>query len=226
MCLSFLSDIATLITGFATIALALLTQSMVKEIKKQRESSYFPDLFIDTFSFRAYGNFNPSDVGLPKFKELDLLGEKEINDNPPNKYIFINILNVGLGAAKDIKYSWNFDFNAALVEIKKSPKYDVGFSNFIIEKPDINELPLAIISPSSERSITMPYVIWSHYLYYLSIIQSNGIVHFDNLPKPILKIKYADMQNMKFNKSFIFSFVALYGDDKSSFTVHAKEIEK
>jgi len=82
---------------------ALATFLTIREMKKQRESSYKPELIISGVCFSA--SKHPVAEGvLATFWKVDGANE----DGPIDLNFKLPIMNIGLGAAKDVYVEWSF----------------------------------------------------------------------------------------------------------------------
>ena len=233
------TDIIGIFTGLATSGAAIATYLTVREIKKQRESSYLPDLCIDTFSARIYGQISTKDIIASKFKSINNFTGEENDSELPNVLLNFKIQNVGLGAAKNICFLWEFDFIGASDIVKNVNGYDGQLADYNIKYGEI-ELgwhELSSVAPRVNSNLSIPRIVWLLYLYYFalqySIKNKNGISYFsdefDSLPKPKLKLTYTDIQNKKYMKTFIFSFTIVgaqkpEGDSLAMLLIEAKEL--
>jgi len=218
-----ITDYIGIFTGLATFGAAIATFLTVREIKRQRESSYFPEICIDTFTVRVYGEITTKNILSSKFKRINNFSDEfQKEEEPIIKYITIKLQNGGLGAAKKIKFSWDFNYTKATEIVRKLPHYDNGFADFNISHGELEEKELSIIAPLDSLPIGMPRIVWVHYLYYFSLqyLTDNKSYPkyfgdtFNELPKPELTISYTDIQNKSFTKKFIFSFSISVVTDK------------
>src|SRR5580693_9238506 len=108
------ADIIGIFTGVATSGAAIATFLTVWEIKKQRESSYLPEIYIDTFTVRVYGGISTDKILSSKFKQVNNFdNEFQKIEEQVSKFIKVKLQNVGLGAAKKVKFKWDFEYEAA-----------------------------------------------------------------------------------------------------------------
>lgn len=103
---SLLSSIGVLLT--ALVALATLL-----ELKRQRKASYRPEIGLSTERYILV--INELDKGLFNIVWRD---SENIEDSHP----FLNIVNIGLGLAKNIKISWDYDVEKHIEIINKLKK--------------------------------------------------------------------------------------------------------
>lgn len=119
-------------TGFATFFAAVISAWMVSEIKKQRKASYKPELIISSISVQC-SKENDSYPFPSVWKPIN-----NGHDIPWSDYhCSMPLLNVGLGAAKNIHISFKFpylDFIKELNNIASVPKLSFKFesNNFCV----------------------------------------------------------------------------------------------
>lgn len=114
-------DWFSILTLFGTFITAVVTLITVLEIKKQREASYHPELYLGNQSVVFYGH---------KVKGLFLpfRYSTERQENIKDWYshsISMDITNLGFAAAKAIEYEWSFDIELTFKTINKANS--VGF---------------------------------------------------------------------------------------------------
>jgi hypothetical protein len=114
-------DIVALITPIATLIAALATLWTVIEIKKQRETTYFPDLYVGEISTFLYGKDFSKELSFFMYAPIQ---ENDIRKEGEKKISFYTKLyNVGFAVAKDVSLTWMFDTDNA-IKILKNIKVD------------------------------------------------------------------------------------------------------
>lgn len=104
-------QIVALIASIGTCLSAIATFLTVRQIAKQREATYHPELAFSRIYFEA--GLDPLSVGaLPR----KWINRKTDDVQAPLTDLLIPFRNVGLGTAKDIRVAWSF-------EIEKTIKY-------------------------------------------------------------------------------------------------------
>ena len=219
----------TLIVTFITSCAALLT---VRQVKKQRETSYFPELYLGNKLVTIYGE-EYKNTFLP-FKYLT--EEKREDDiREISHEISLDVFNVGFAVAKAVEYSWSFDLNKIIDIIKiynKSGFFHVFLDNALtitvpklgyqhthivsnqIRKKNINyvlqssieKIPTQISIPESYLDLFILYACIS-----LEIFESKKTdeltlktydIDFDNFPPLLIVITYNDLHGKKHTKNF------------------------
>jgi hypothetical protein len=110
--IALIASIGALLTAIPTIFLAVATFFSVREMKQQRESSYRPEIVLPTVSLFAK-SIPPNGYPL----NWRLLGVNE--DETLSLTLSMPLLNVGLGAAKNVKVRWQFPFKEAVAEFNQ-----------------------------------------------------------------------------------------------------------
>lgn len=219
-------SIFSAIVTFTTALIALLT---VREIKKQREHSYHPDINISNFDFYVYkydDELNILDLEEEKNYYLFYSKDRLQEDYPITGYneLKIGFNNIGFGVAKDIKYEWGFDFDIALKLLQNSDKQlNFSFENDdddlnIVYPPlnidwfytlyeenigdDINFiLPYSIENRIIEATIPK-YFLDLYWLFMAKGIMPDSIKINSDFPPLNLKIEYTNIHGKQISKKF------------------------
>lgn len=92
-----------LVSGLAAVITALVTLFTVLEMRKQRISSYLPDLFFPNTRLYVYRDGSGS---------FFCSSEEGLSDSSQRNEVYLEILNIGLGAAREIVLEWDCDIDA------------------------------------------------------------------------------------------------------------------
>lgn len=109
--LSFV-EILSLLTAFASFFTAFAALLTVRQIKKQKEQASLPDLIIS----------KDIPIQLRKWKigkHFIPHGFAQNDDNVVTDEGAVGLVNVGFAAAKDVTYTWKFDLEKAINQIKE-----------------------------------------------------------------------------------------------------------
>lgn len=219
--LGYLISLGTLLGIFWTICV----------MEKQRKDAQKPELMIpdnvEVFGFK--------DGGLIESKWLNYNTKNEAQKNYQNSF-FINLYNIGFGAAKNVTIKWRFDFDAVVKKIKdylvsNNIPIDVTIENNAIELKikDINSsqstsvddkavpfiLPSSIILNGAKIDFPTCFSFIYSLLLYLQKIDDSCLMRSckvlknslnDFCPKIELSISYSDISKTKYTKSFSFEF--------------------
>lgn len=131
------SDWINSISAISALLTAVVTLITVREIKKQREHSYHPDINIANFEFYVYRYDKDEDDENDMFS-LYYSTKKLSEIDPKSGYneLVIDISNIGLGVAKQVSWNWHVDFNGiqkVLESGKKKP-----FVKYVIAKDEVS----------------------------------------------------------------------------------------
>ena len=111
------------VTGFATFLAASATFLTVWQIAKQRRASYRPELVISRILFEMLYQERPWTIeSLAEWREVDSRQEMASNtkQSPSLSQGFsLRLVNIGLGAAKDISVLWDFPFESFIRKINE-----------------------------------------------------------------------------------------------------------
>jgi len=199
----------TLISSICALLTAFVALFTLFELFKQRKSSYKPDLCILKNHFEIKG---------PGLGEANLaLNWSEYTKNEDSKIlgVYLTLVNIGFGAAKNIVVKWHFDSDFLISEINKlTQKY---YMAFYIEKEDnyisIKSEQSSIHTGSSElvsynfeyllphendkisKKITLPHSYRLLIGAYLSLRskESDLSIQLIELPKLELSLRYFDI---------------------------------
>ena len=233
--LSEIKDITLIVSGIGTFISAFVAMFTVLEIKKQRLSSYKPELILDSFvSFFFADNFLSTDDNI-RYKTTKYLENNQKHLKETDKTISMDYLlqNIGFGTAKYIEGFWSFDYKKASKILKKYVKEDYliendndGFSIsnekrdfwLFFRKSNLEKDTIDFILPESQgengKGRTVPSIITQVYAYYIvfkynisvGVNEEHCYEEFEELPKPKFKVTYKDFNNKKHTKTFELSF--------------------
>lgn len=218
-------SVNALFSGLGFIALTytiILQVESIREIKKQREASYRPELYLGPKNVWVY------------FKETNhsdfILSENKHSDKATNFSDFkLDIYNLGMGAAKAIDFEWDFDRKKILkmfvsvdqrgycqiedrdssVELKiPSLRFNTTImmgglrntfdTNFILP----SNLDLSPTELNTPHLYDLLYVVYNCCLIYNSDLE----IQIGDFPPLVLKVNYLDVENNKFEKKFILKY--------------------
>jgi len=106
-----IDQVTSFILGISTLATAFATFLTVREMARQRKSTYRPD--IVAARQYAYANALADSKGLRFAWSRERAVASDVNEKfPLGERYAITLFNVGFGAAKQIEASWKFDVDA------------------------------------------------------------------------------------------------------------------
>ncbi|MEK6279102.1 MAG: hypothetical protein AABN95_02000 [Acidobacteriota bacterium] len=197
-----------LVSGLAGFITAVATLFTVREMKKQRISSYLPDLFFPKTILYVYRDedgsvFASSEENLSKSSHLEILNKRN--------YAFLEILNIGAGAAREVILKWDCDVDAFIniiskLDVGRTIEHEEGVlkidnsSSFIFNQCDDEVLHIAPmhIEPKPIRcKIPIFYLeLYSLYFYHTFCTRKVGTIYGYEDPTPLeLYLTYKDIGN-------------------------------
>ncbi|MES2284045.1 MAG: hypothetical protein V4547_00070 [Bacteroidota bacterium] len=232
-CMSSNIDWFSSLTLIATLITALATLWTVREVKKQRETSYHPELYLGNQAVFFYGHkwedkFLPFSYSTEEIKDGD--------DSSWSNSITIDLYNLGFAVSKAVEYKWDFDINEAIEQIHSTNRakyFNVNYQKGLeISVPSIkyqqfhmvgNQLRkgnINYILPSSIEKIPAKIIVPSCYidLYIIFLMNALGYyeekkddvqqrnIDLDNFPPLILTLTYKDLHGKTHSKKFKLQF--------------------
>jgi hypothetical protein len=229
-----IKDYILIISGLGTFITAVIAAYTVVEIKRQRRSSYMPDIILDTYTAFWFWNKKFDDDSFFEFKRSKYnVWSGETKTENRQIVLLYKLQNIGLGVAKYLKCEWHFDYKRAIKEVQKvlPPDYSIEIDKryIVIKKEkdefidfiyfsDLNIDQVGFILPESQyenpKDSTIPKIAVSLYLYYLifkyDIINEKSetfsFEQFENFPKLTMSMKYKDIRNKYYSKKFEIGF--------------------
>lgn len=191
--LNNLVAIATIISGFAAAISSYLALQALVEVRKQRETTYQPELVLSGGIVYIYTRFTP-DGKFPQAIPWEYSYELRDQDYHTNDYSIpslpIYIHNIGLGTAKNVKISCTFNIDEWISIFTELTKTVEGEQPFIIERtssdaiimksasyvgvgstilPNPLSLSITHVLPASIEKVPYLYPFPSIVLYFVSI---------------------------------------------------------
>ncbi|MBO6650251.1 MAG: hypothetical protein JJ927_04415 [Balneola sp.] len=206
----------------------------MKEIKKQRESSYMPEPMFTKTYFNTYWA-NP-EKGVPLYWSSKSIKKPPFNPRsfPSSRTYFdvqFNCVNVGTGVAKNVELVWDFDikkFIEALEELDKEKifRFTINGNEFIqiyskvldhlsiirIEQSTPIEfkfiLPFGISDSPSFVRVPIAYIeLYSIFLYLFTHESSeNSSINYEDIPPLKGRVSYYDIESELYCANFFASF--------------------
>ena len=199
-----MTEIVTLVTSIAACLSAIAALVVVRQNYKQRTASYRPELVLVKTTIR-----------LRSFEETG--GFPQIADEDSNSQVSLPIVNVGLGAARDVKVSWEFPVDQVVLSANRlaqgtptpvSFEYKHGclsmhteiewIINWKGEKQEEIDyvLPATIQQvPPSELRIPLAYVALIAGLHHFAF--KSQASSFPNVPPLECRLEYTDIGGAK-----------------------------
>ncbi len=180
------ANLIAAVSSVAALTTALIALFAIRETQRQRRTTYRPDLYLETTSAQLispeFGNsfssvkfqqehrVAPADA--PKQKpemEVSYDSEKYLI---PQSWMIAHFFNIGLGAAKEIKYEWDYDEGMFLDLISK-------YAN-----PSQIEIIAMDIDSTFNYHISIPALSYSLYLSKSDLLKkgSTDVIRANSTP--------------------------------------------
>lgn len=171
--------ISSIVAGI-TIITAIIYLLTLNEIKKQRENTYSPHLFIDNSTFYvSYTNI--FDINFPcNWNDLKL---KKVLKNKskhlyPNPIFFLKCYNIGFGTSKNISVTFNYNIEDFLSTInflqreynKDKKKIQLGITSSMLSDSNFPHQCFHFNKNIDETFLTVCFDLNKKYNTYLSYI--------------------------------------------------------
>ena len=225
-------SILQLIVNFATLLTLIIYLLTLIEMRKQRFASTQPDIVIESFQFFFLSLNLNSDNKLHGCPYIWRTNRINLDLNREHHYINpacqIDLLNIGIGTAKNISYQWDFDieyymslFASYNTSIECTFNNDYFGQMMFFTQNSLTQVPgihdtnnqFTHLSPSNKYKITFCEVytyIFSSYLYFIAQTDwannINILEVIEKLPPLILTLKYSDLSGKIYTKKYQFSF--------------------
>lgn len=210
------ASIAAALSAFATLA-------TVRQISKQREASYRPELMFASkqFSVRAQGGEGPAD-------QWHEGGQAENGTAATHFQAGLNLINIGLGAAKHVRLGWDFpiqkmvnDTNNLAQRALASTYIDYEDLSFTIKRRDgsgetfmwKNQQTTLIDYVLPANASSLPPIIYLPSAYLVLIELSLHFVHtaknmeeLPSIPPLAVSLAYQDIGGREISATFELSF--------------------
>jgi hypothetical protein len=222
------SDWIQIILGIINTITFLVLLFSFLEMRNQRRSSYKPDLIPRSQNFRV--KYFIDKQGYFEWETISIRNTNaKIND-----LLNFYLVNVGLGPAKYISVAFDLDFNGLIEEIKKldeEKEFDIelnknkGFVKISHKKrksfmPNINiARNYSILHNKLDRGIliSVPLPVMELYLIYIYLWGKYNADRSFNYKLPsAFTVRYKDMDNLEYNKTFDIFFEILMMDSANS----------
>lgn len=182
-------EIVNIIASIGTFISAIIAVKTLLEVKKQRLSTYKPELFLKSFVVYIQKSplfLNPNELILFKIENFneynnDEALKKEFNISPLYK-----IENLGFGIAKNVKVTWTFDIAKALRILKKEFNQDFYLYEYkpleytFLKKKNNENFQIAFINKNNIIQTTdyIPPINVKEHTHYHSIPKDITVLHF------------------------------------------------
>jgi len=201
----------TVISALATVAAAIIYYWTLNELKRQRENTSRPHLFIDKTYFNVQ-SVRKGDYLLPiiwssEFKNSVII---EFSNKVKIADFYLKCLNIGFGAATNIGIEFSYDIDEFLEKIKRLEKSMPEKDRIKIEKNNV----LIFFSPSNEKMPQRKFGLTidnnlKHYISYILPVNIKNESIDVKLPS-----HYLELLNV-----YVYYFMTVDKKENSDFTV-------
>jgi hypothetical protein len=202
-------SIFTIIAALSTVIYTIITVRTLKEIRKQRETTYMPNVILGDSGFTMCIN---------ESLDFETISFEDVKTKEKSKECYLNIYNIGLASATDLSFKFEFnDQSLAKIATDSIPKLHIeilsnGFisidyknlqtaHNLYGQKYFSKDFLLPVNIDNSSLRLNLPsYVIYVIYFLVYKIDDNYDILK--NLPDFKLLIEFIDINDKKFVKSY------------------------
>lgn len=216
-------QIIALLASVGACLSAIATFWTVRQIAKQREASYRPELLFSRLSFEAMAATADDPGPLPV--RWVLPSNSGVRPKLPQPTISIPLRNVGLGAAKSIAVSWSFAVAETVAAINERaqrariPAFftvdnDVvklkseTFGNLIVfwrneQSMSLDYvLPASVEQPAAELRVPFAFMLLYTVALFLAFREDEVTPPLEHLPTLTAHLEYRDIGNRAHHSSF------------------------
>lgn len=182
-------EIINLLASIGTFISAIIAVYTLLEVKRQRLSTYKPELLLK--SFLVYINKSPLCLTQEELLLFKTENFNEYKDEKTQKKDFdvsslYKIENLGFGLAKNIKVTWTFEIEKALRILEREFNEDFYFSQY---KP----LKYYFLHKKSDENFQITFLNESKIIQttdYITPINIKEHTHYHSIPKNITVIHF------------------------------------
>lgn len=224
-------SIFTIVSALATVIYTIITFRTLKEIKAQREATYRPDIIIDEGLFYIY-SFKDENGEFPSEYTYGKKQQDYYSENLRMNSFGMNLFNIGLAAAKEVKIKYSFDLDkifTTIIEQNKALPNDkiiniikndntlefipsdncvgskcnsIHFINSQLNREFNHILPTNITNNPIKLNLPT-YILEMHsILIYNFWLNETEIKKFPEIPVITLNISYLDIGNKSHSKEY------------------------
>lgn len=220
-----LPDWINSISAIAALITAIVTFVTVREMKRQREHSYHPDINIANFEFYAY-KYDQEEEDDENIFSIYYSIDKLAESAPKTGYneLTIDINNIGLAVAKQVYWQWFVDFEEIKGVLKQGKNKFIEFDIFedhisvtakkinvewfyLSEEENFSDyfsfiLPYSVENRKNTIRIPSSYLDL-YWLYRAKEILIDNHSSESKYPPLQLYLKYTDIHGKEIKKSFL-----------------------
>lgn len=161
-----LVDIAQIVSGFGAFISGIVAVFTIREVRRQRESTYLPDLHVGPFAYKLLESFDGNKRRRHYVRRSRY--DYEVFPDDKLKRMDFEIKNIGFASAKNISFKWHFDYKKVFQAIQSFLPEHLT----IVYEPDWVKV--------KQREIDM-----ERWVYEPFVIDESVRSDFDVLPPPV-----------------------------------------
>jgi hypothetical protein len=203
---------------------AFATFLTIREMKRQREDSYRPELVFMGSAFECISD--------PKIKgKVPIVWHPSLNgvrQDTTSYFTYVSLYNIGLGSAKNLQITWDYPFSILVSELNNLTNKYFSTSFFRFENGVLffdsethgnmvsnwrtqQQCRLNYVLPSSTKTDSLQVTLPHAYILIVSAIVYFGAITEDiemieNIPELKVHIDYYDIANKKHSVNYSFNF--------------------
>lgn len=213
------NEIIALLASLGACFSAVATFLTVRQIAKQREASYRPELLFSRIFVECTKDSSP----IPT--HWTTKGEDE-KTNIQSRFFSLPLRNIGLGTAKNVSVSWSFPFESVIKQINETAQKTLSAAYFTFDKDslsiDSENLGKSTSMWINQKQVTLDYVLPAAITHepvmlnlphaYIQIVSSllyfsaKDKKPFPEIPPLIAKVEFYDIGEAKHSSTFNIQF--------------------
>lgn len=216
------NEIIALLASLGTCFSAIATFLTVRQIAKQREASYRPELAFSRVLVECTKDLIAAG-SIPT--HWTTKGEDE-KTNTQSRFFSLPLRNIGLGTAKNVSVSWSFPFESVTKQINETAQKTLSAAYFTFDKDslsiDSENLGKSTSMWVNQKQVTLDYVLPAAITHepvmlnlphaYIQIVSSllyfsaKDKKPFPEIPPLIAKVEFYDIGEAKHSSTFNIQF--------------------
>src|SRR5581483_2084030 len=223
--------LASAISSFATFCTMFLVLLTLAEMAKQRKSAYRPDIVVEPSHYYIHATAEAGHITSMRMSADEPADNK--SDNAHFDRITLQGFNVGLGTAKSVKVSWEYNLDELVNEVEERntvrsfnlkrptpgtisleiPQDRIGTTmNISHEFEDFGYiLPTHVKNEATLINLPYPYLMFSSALLCLWWLRDENWIEDPQFFPLEMKLTYRDIGNNEHKKSFQIKPFVYYG---------------
>ncbi|MGV3470009.1 hypothetical protein [Limnobacter sp.] len=217
-------QIVALLTSIGACLSAVATFLTVRQIAKQREASYRPELALS----RVYLECTKDPIAQGSIPTLWAAKGKDGKTDPLTRSLSLPIRNVGLGTAKGVSIKWSFPFDVVTKQVNEVAQKSLSAAYYTFEEEslslDSQDFGKSTSMWMNQKQVTMDYVlpasvdndpvlltlphayvqIVSSLLYFSARQTDRG--PFPEIPPLSARMEYSDISESKHKATYSIQF--------------------